>query len=226
MTITTVFDPPLPTDSAATFNSKAFDTISKLNDWTDEANSTADDVNDDATAAAASQADALASKLAAAASESSAASSAIDAATSAGAIAWVSGTTYAIGDKRWSPANLRTYRRRTVGAGTTDPSLDPTNWAPATDDLQLTPSTASSTNALIGQRVALRGALAQVVYSPASPQAGDRWAIKVANGRTDGTINWNGSKHEGLSDATSTLERPGLSAEFVYIDATYGWGII
>ena len=46
----------------------------------------------------------------------------------AGAIAWVSGTTYAIGDVRWSPGNGRVYRRITNGAGTTDPYNDSTNW--------------------------------------------------------------------------------------------------
>jgi hypothetical protein len=45
------------------------------------------------------------------------------------AIAWVSGTTYAIGDARYSPIDFQTYRRKTAGAGTTDPSLDGTNWA-------------------------------------------------------------------------------------------------
>jgi len=45
------------------------------------------------------------------------------------ATVWVSGTTYAVGDGRFSPINFQTYRRKTAGAGTTDPSLDPTNWA-------------------------------------------------------------------------------------------------
>ena len=49
-------------------------------------------------------------------------------ATAAGATIWVSGTTYAIGDVRWSPATRYSYRRITNGAGTTDPSADPTNW--------------------------------------------------------------------------------------------------
>jgi len=47
----------------------------------------------------------------------------------AGAIAWVSGTTYAVGNVRYSPINFLAYRRKTAGAGTTDPSLDTTNWA-------------------------------------------------------------------------------------------------
>lgn len=47
----------------------------------------------------------------------------------AGAIPWVSGTTYAIGDRRTSVANSLLYRRLTTGAGTTDPASDNTNWA-------------------------------------------------------------------------------------------------
>lgn len=48
----------------------------------------------------------------------------------ANAIAWITGTTYAIGDVRYAPANRQIYRRVIAGAGTTDPSLDATNWAP------------------------------------------------------------------------------------------------
>ena len=60
---------------------------------------------------------------------SSAAASASQAASAALAIQWVSGTTYAIGDARWSPISKLSYRRLTGGAGTTDPSADATNWA-------------------------------------------------------------------------------------------------
>lgn len=41
---------------------------------------------------------------------------------------WVSGTTYAIGDCVWSPVDFQGYRRKTAGAGATDPSSDATNW--------------------------------------------------------------------------------------------------
>lgn len=51
------------------------------------------------------------------------------AAGAAGAVAWVSGTTYTAGDVRYSPINFQNYRRKTSGAGTTDPSLDTANWA-------------------------------------------------------------------------------------------------
>lgn len=42
---------------------------------------------------------------------------------------WVSGTSYTAGVVRYSPIDFLMYRRKTNGAGTTDPSLDPTNWA-------------------------------------------------------------------------------------------------
>lgn len=43
--------------------------------------------------------------------------------------AWVSGTSYTAGQVRYSPITYFSYRRKTNGAGTTDPSLDTTNWA-------------------------------------------------------------------------------------------------
>lgn len=46
----------------------------------------------------------------------------------AGEIAWVSGTTYAIGDERILVSTHKVYTRRTAGAGTIPPNLDPTNW--------------------------------------------------------------------------------------------------
>jgi hypothetical protein len=57
-------------------------------------------------------------------------------AINAGATLWVSGTTYAIGDARYSPITGQTYRRQTAGAGTTDPSADTTNWKPILLDVQ------------------------------------------------------------------------------------------
>lgn len=46
----------------------------------------------------------------------------------ADAAIWVSGTTYSIGNVVWSPTDYKAYRRKTNGAGTTDPSADGTNW--------------------------------------------------------------------------------------------------
>lgn len=45
---------------------------------------------------------------------------------------WVSGQPYSQGEAAISPIDLQTYRRKSAGGGTTDPSLDPTNWAQIT----------------------------------------------------------------------------------------------
>ena len=42
---------------------------------------------------------------------------------------WVSGTTYAAGNVRYSKIDFLPYRRKTNGAGTTDPRNDPANWS-------------------------------------------------------------------------------------------------
>ena len=60
-----------------------------------------------------------------------AAISASSAALTAGAVIWITGLTYAIGDLRFSPTTYMVYRRKTVGAGSTDPASDSTNWAPS-----------------------------------------------------------------------------------------------
>jgi hypothetical protein len=42
---------------------------------------------------------------------------------------WVSGTAYTAGQTVWSPISFRTYRRKTDGSGTTDPSIDNSKWS-------------------------------------------------------------------------------------------------
>lgn len=91
---------------------------------------------------------ALASSVAAAASASASAASAVDAANSSGALAWLSGTTYVIGAKRWSLINGRVYVRLSEGAGTTDPANDPTNWADVVGGRRV--RITGNTNAVVG----------------------------------------------------------------------------
>ena len=50
MSITVVFDPPLPSDSPATFNQKAFTLLGDLNTWSGQANQVAGGINADKTA--------------------------------------------------------------------------------------------------------------------------------------------------------------------------------
>lgn len=52
-----------------------------------------------------------------------------------GVLRWVSGDTYSIDQIRFSPIDNLSYRRLTAGAGATDPSADPTNWASTTPPL-------------------------------------------------------------------------------------------
>ena len=60
------------------------------------------------------------------------ATAAANSAATAGAIEWVSGTTYNEGDVVYSPLNYKNYRAKQTTSGTTDPSLDTTNWADLT----------------------------------------------------------------------------------------------
>lgn len=114
MTITALPTPP-SRDDPSTFATRADAFLGALPTFATEANALASAVNADEIAAAASATEAEASANAAAAS--------------ANVTKWVSGTTYTEGANVWSPINYLTYRRKTNGAGTTDPSADSTNWA-------------------------------------------------------------------------------------------------
>lgn len=88
-------------------------------------------------------------------------------------------------------------------------------------DVEVTTATYQAVN---GQRILLTGALQQTITAPAYSDDG-RWAFKVCNGRTDNVINWNGGKHQGISDATMTLDASNSVAEVIGVNATYGWGL-
>jgi len=115
--------PPAPSRAVpSTFSTLADAFLAALSTFVTEANVLQTDVNS-------KQVIASAAAVAAAASELNAEAAADAAASSASAVKWVSGTTYVIGNVVWSPVNYRPYRRKTNGAGTTDPSVDTTNWA-------------------------------------------------------------------------------------------------
>jgi hypothetical protein len=106
---------PLISDTPEDFNDKAFAFVSALENFVTEANQLGSDANEDAASA---EEDRILAETAAA-----------QAVAAAGTVVWVSGTTYAIGDIVYSPITYLSYRRKTAGAGTTDPSADSTNWA-------------------------------------------------------------------------------------------------
>jgi hypothetical protein len=115
MAITPLPAAPETTDTPQQFNTKAFAWVQSLDTFVTEANAQAVTVNSDASDATDAKTDAEAAAAAAVAA--------------ANATKWVSGTTYDEGDVVWSPINYLSYRRKSTGGGTTDPSLDSTNWA-------------------------------------------------------------------------------------------------
>ena len=65
---------------------------------------------------------------------------------------------------------------------------------------------------------------ATVFIAPATATAGDKWAVTVTNGRIDNSVNWNGLKHQGLSDTTMTMDAI-RTWNFKYINASFGWKV-
>ena len=88
-----------------------------------------DDLQPYATAVAANATDAEGNASAAATAKTAAEQAQAAAESASAATKWVSDTTYAEGVVVWSPADFASYRRKTTGAGTTDPSADSSNWA-------------------------------------------------------------------------------------------------
>jgi hypothetical protein len=115
--------PALSERAAGTYNANAY---ACLNHWATTggpqlaalANNVADNATDAAGSASSAATARTAAEQAQAAAESASAAS-----------KWVSGTTYAEGFVAWSPADFGSYRRKSTGAGTTDPSADSANWA-------------------------------------------------------------------------------------------------
>lgn len=109
--ITTIFDPPQPTDTQTQFSAKAFGLAAALNPWAAEANALADSVNTDSAAAqvAASQAQ-------------NAATAAVGAANYRGDYA--AGTTYQVGQSVSYSAKV--WTAKTINTGITP--VEGTRW--------------------------------------------------------------------------------------------------
>lgn len=144
MPITALPTPPLRTDPT-NFADRGDALLGALPAFVTEANALQTDVN-------ARQVTASAAAVAAAASQAASV-------VASGTTVWVSGTTYAIGDCRFSPISFQSFRRKIAGAGTTDPSLDGTNWQPiaqigeAFSGVTSTATTLVLTTAHLGQLV-------------------------------------------------------------------------
>jgi hypothetical protein len=81
-------------------------------------------------------------------------------------------------------------------------------------------------NAVGGYNYILAGGSAQTITMPAAPAANDTIEVNVINGRSDNVINWNGRKHENISDATMTIDLTNPSMTLFYVNDSFGWKII
>ena len=218
-TISALPTPPSTSDPA-TFDTRADAFMAALPTHTTETNAASANVYANAVDAAASATAANADKI-------SAAGSAAAAAASAGAATWANtGATYVIGDLRKSPSNGRIYRRLTASnAGTTDPSVDTTNWAIYTLDPIWAIKTGNYT-AVAGDALLIDTTSAAITITlPASPSANHvvRFADYAGTwGTNKVTFGRNGSKVMGLSEDYD-ITTANLNGVMTYIDSIQGW---
>ena len=167
------------------------------------------------------QADVTAKQAAAAASETNAtaaaaaaAASATAAAAGASAQAWASGTTYTIGQVVFSPISLLSYRRKTNGAGTTDPSADPTNWQPL-NSFGLTDSVVTGTTqtAVAGMRYLLSNVATTTVTAPTAAD-GAEFEVVPVNGLFTNTVDFGAGMVIGPAGSASGVITLNLGASF------------
>lgn len=220
-TITALPTPPSRSDPA-NFAARADAFLAALPQFQTEANTMAGEMNTNATSVATNATNAAASAVQANNFATAAANSASAAGAASGATVWVSGTTYAIGDCRWSPATYLTYRRKTAGAGTTDPSLDSGNWALLSSPAVLPVTVVSANfNAFSGNHYVITASC--VGTFPAAANPNDTIMITDLSGLGTSTLNPNGLKFN--ADATVlTLNSTGfLQKQFIYSDTTKGW---
>ena len=93
-------------------------------------------------------------------------------------------------------------------------------------DYPMTVVTGTAVNAIQGNRYVLINAGASNITMPSSPTYGGAGVqVLVANGRDDNTVTWNGINHEGISDATMTIDDPYAGFTAVPVNSTYGWGL-
>ena len=127
MSITQLPPAPSRTDPA-TFSTRADTFVAALPTFVTEANATAANVTAKENQSEASAAAAASSEAAAAASENQALEYRNEAVAASGAVLWVAGTSYAIGDGVVSPTNFKSYRDKVGGVSNTDPANDLARW--------------------------------------------------------------------------------------------------
>jgi hypothetical protein len=195
MSITPLPSAPAITDTTSEFNTKAFNWVAALDPFTTEANALLATCEDAAVTAGAAIA-------------------------VVGAEAWVSGTTYAIGDAVYSPIDLQTYRRKTVGAGTTDPSLDLINWAkvaidPPPPEIK-TPTNVSPANAATNiWHLVLTGSTYYSLYGIA--MAAGQWQVSTVSDFASTVVS--------TGDVAGTSVSYTVGSGILVVNTTYYWRV-
>lgn len=137
---------------------------------------------------------------------------------------WASGTTYAVGAVVYSPLDFQSYRRRVAGAGTTDPSLDGTNWQRFSNGIKgYLVRTSAYTAVNEDQIIANTSSAAFTITLPASPASGAE--ILIADGaNTWGTNNLtiarNGQTIGGLAE-DMVCDVSGVTIRLVFNGSTW-----
>lgn len=139
------------------------------------------------------------------------------------------GATYAIGDRRYSPANGLLYRRLTASnAGTTDPSVDTTNWALMAVQAPplITNGNATFTAVKNAHNESSYTSGVVTVTFPPTPSVGDWLWLGFQNEFADNMINSNGVKlmnQPAGSFRVGTLYHGGF---WRYVSAGFGWRLM
>lgn len=217
---------PLPTPvpqrlDPVNFASRADNFLTALPTFGTETNNIAINVYNNATEAFTSASNASGSASSAFSSAQAAALAAQTAAAASGATQWISGTSYSVGDVVWSPITFLSYRRKIAGTGTTDPSLDTTNWALiGASSTFPSISISSNTNASATTHYIFTASLQLTL--PSSPTVGLAIQFTDLSGLNTSSINPGAEKIRGVSGVMN-LNVKWASAILIYTGTTLGW---
>ena len=189
--------------------------------WTDDINDIAEVTFNNATDSFTAASNASGFADVAFTQAAAAAQSATAAAASAGATKWISGTTYTEGNVVWSPLTFLSYRRKITGGGTTDPSLETTNWAlvgaPSSFPVSLI---SSNTNAAASNHYIFTAALTLTL--PSTPPVGTTVQWTNLSDTMTCIIDPGSEKIRNVA-GTMTVNVKNASVILVYTGATLGW---
>lgn len=108
------------------------------------------------------------------------------------ATVWSAATNYTLHSTAFSPVDQRVYRRIVAGTSGTDPSADPTNWAPVDIGFRVAVVSLTTQAATAGAHYVLTNVAATTVTLPATPTNGDSVWVTVANELNSNVVARNG----------------------------------